>query len=141
MCRTSIRFLIGVVLAFAAISLSGVRAQEHEHGGNPAAAKLKNPVPSTPASIAEGQKTYQKYCKHCHGETGKGDGPQAPKDSMPSDFTDTKWDHGSSDGEIFTVISDGAGKGSAMKPFKSKLTEKERWQLVNYLKSLSAATH
>ncbi len=56
---------------------------------------------------------------------------------MPADFTDNKWDHGDSDGEIFTVISEGVGKGSPMKSFKSKLTEKEMWQLVNYLRTLS----
>ena len=131
------RVVVGAAIVWVAVCFAGVAAQEHhEHHGNPTAAKMKNPVPATPASIAEGQKSYQKFCRHCHGDTGKGDGSMAPKGSMPSDFTDDKWDHGSSDGEIFFIITEGGGKGSVMKPFKSKMTEKEIWSLVNYLKSL-----
>jgi mono/diheme cytochrome c family protein len=133
------RLMIGAALVWACAALAavgGVPAQDHEHHGNPTAAKIKNPVASTPASIAEGQKTYQKYCKHCHGDTGKGDGPMAPKGTMPADLTDADWDHGSTDGEIFHVIAEGAGKGSPMKGFKSKITDKETWSLVNYIRSL-----
>lgn len=129
------RVVFGAALLWAGLCFTGLAAQEH--GGNPVAAKLKSPVPANAASIAEGQKSYAKYCRHCHGDTGKGDGPQAPKGSMPSDFTDATWDHGSTDGEIFMVISEGAGKTSPMKGYKSKLTEKEIWQLVNYVRSLS----
>jgi mono/diheme cytochrome c family protein len=127
--------LRAAAVLWAASSIISVSAQQA--GGNAEAKKLKNPVPSTAASIAAGEKSYQKFCKHCHGETGKGDGPQAPIGSTPSNFTDNKWDHGDSAGEIFTVISEGAGKGSPMKSFKTKLTEKEMWELVNYLRTLS----
>jgi len=104
--------------------------------GNPAAAKLKNPVPASPESIAAGKAAYSKNCRFCHGNEAKGNGPMAPKDSHPPDLTDAKWDHGSTDGEIFTVISDGPDKDSVMKPYKSKMTEKDIWNVVNYLKSL-----
>ena len=73
------------------------------------AAKLKNPVPANAASIAAGQALYGKYCRFCHGATGAGDGPSAPKDVKPSNLTDATWDRGSSDGEIFVVIQEGAG--------------------------------
>ena len=65
------------------------------------AAKLKNPVASNAASVATGQQLFQKYCRFCHGTTGKGDSTMAPKDMKPSNLTDATWDRGSSDGEIF----------------------------------------
>ena len=43
-------------------------------------------------------------CRHCHGLRGKGDGPLAPKNPRPADLTDATWDHGASDGEIYTLI-------------------------------------
>ena len=66
------------------------------------------------------------------------DGPMAPKDTHPSYLTDAKWDRGSTDGEIFTVIKEGAGPKFDMKGFKSKMTDQEIWNVVNYLHSLQA---
>jgi mono/diheme cytochrome c family protein len=134
MRRASNSIVIGLVGLSAAMFAAGVKGQEL--GGNPEARKMKNPVPATPESIAAGQQTFQKYCKFCHGADAKGNGPMAPKDTHPSDLTDDKWDRGSSDGEIFVVISEGAGPKFQMKGFKSKLTAQEMWNVVNYLRSL-----
>jgi hypothetical protein len=60
----------------------------------------------------------------------------APEGTHPPNLIDDKWDHGSSDGEIFVVIRDGIGPKFDMKGFKSKLTAAEMWQVVNYLRSL-----
>ena len=98
---------------------------------------MKNPVAATPQSIAAGKQTFDKYCKFCHGADAKGDGPMAPKDSHPSNLVDDKWDRGSSDGEIFAVISEGTPPKFVMKGFKSKLTEQEIWNVVNYVRSLA----
>jgi mono/diheme cytochrome c family protein len=104
---------------------------------NADAAKLKNPVPSSAASIAAGKASYTKNCQFCHGEGGKGDGKLAPPNSHPSDLTDAKWDHGSTDGEIFTVIKDGLPPPSVMKGFKApKLTDQQIWEVVDYVRSL-----
>jgi mono/diheme cytochrome c family protein len=105
--------------------------------GNPEAAKLTNPVAATPQSIEAGKKTYGKFCAFCHGEEGKGDGPMAPEGSHPADLTAAQWKHGGSDGELFSTISNGAGPKSAMKPFKSKLTPNEIWNVVNYVRTLA----
>ena len=130
--RTTMSFALKTI-AVACLTLP-VAAQS---GGASAEAKnLKNPVPSTPASIAAGKSAFQKYCRFCHGADAKGDGPMAPKGSHPPDLTDDKWDHGSTDGEIFSVIHDGAGSGSVMKSFNSKMTTEEIWQVVNYLRSI-----
>ncbi|HET9131645.1 MAG TPA: c-type cytochrome, partial [Terriglobia bacterium] len=39
--------------------------------GNPEAAKIKNPIPSSPDSIAAGKKSWSK-CASCHGINGEG---------------------------------------------------------------------
>ncbi|MFY9611085.1 MAG: cytochrome c [Blastocatellia bacterium] len=104
----------------------------HRH---PAAQKLKNPIPSDESSIAEGRKVYLRYCASCHGPSGKGDGSMALAGGTPSNLADETWDHGSSDGEIFVVIRDGTS--SDMESYKDRLTEKQTWQLVNYIRSLS----
>jgi mono/diheme cytochrome c family protein len=100
------------------------------------AGKLKNPVRSTPQSIGVGRELYQKNCRSCHGADGKGKGTMAPKDSPPPDLTDARWTKGSSDGEIYVVVRDGAGAQSAMRGYKSRLTETEMWSVVNYIRSL-----
>ncbi len=104
--------------------------------GNAEAAKMKNPVASSAESIAAGKATFTKNCRFCHGADAKGNGPMAPKDTHPSDLTDAKWDRGSSDGEIFAVIRDGAGPKFDMKGYKGKLTDTDIWNVVNYLRSI-----
>jgi mono/diheme cytochrome c family protein len=106
---------------------------------NPAAAKLKNPVKPTAESIAAGQAAYAKYCKFCHGDDAKGDGPLAKKDTHPPNLVDAKWEHGSTDGEIFTNISEGIGPNFDMKPLKTKIADpNDIWNIVNYLRSIAA---
>ena len=130
---------IGILALAAALSLAQA---QHPAGGahqHPEAAKLKNPNPADAASIEAGKQVYEKNCASCHGKTGAGDGAMgAELNPKPSNLTDAEWKHGSSDGEIFTVIKDGS-KGTAMKSFNSKLTTKQMWDVVNYVRSLSPA--
>ena len=65
-----------------------------------------------------------------------GDGPSAPKDTKPSDLTDATWDRGSTDGEIFIVIQEGAGPDYKMKGLKGKISDQDTWNVVNYVRSL-----
>ena len=102
---------------------------------------MLTPAPGTPAeSIAAGQALYAKYCRACHGATGLGDGPGAAalKDVKPANLADATWDHGSSDGEIFTVIQKGIPPRLAMNAFEGRLNDTQIWNIVNYIKSLSA---
>ena len=124
--------IAGLVFTSAAI------AAAQNSGGNPQAMKIQNPVASSPASIKAGQALFQKNCRFCHNADAKGNGPMAPEGTHPSDLTDAKWDRGGSDGEIFAVIRDGAGPKFDMKGYKSKMTETDLWNLVNYLRSLQA---
>lgn len=122
--------------AFAAVMMTaGVEAQRR--GGDPKLAARKNPAPATPASINAGRALYNKNCRHCHGIRGTGDGPLAPSNPRPANLTDDKWDHGSSDGEIFAIIWNGApAPKSEMKPMKDTLTERNVWDIVNFLRSI-----
>jgi hypothetical protein len=60
----------------------------------------------------------------------------APKDTHPSDLTDAKWDRGSTDGEIFLVLRDGAAPELTMKGYKGRLSETDMWNVINFLRSV-----
>jgi len=113
-----------------------VTVQARGRGGNTSVPAIKNPVPGTPASVTAGAAVYKKYCAFCHGVAAKGDGPLAPKDSDPPDLTDATWAHGSTDGEIFTLIANGAGSDSKMVAFKGKMPDQDLWHIINFLRSL-----
>ena len=100
------------------------------------AKKTKSPVPSSPTSIEAGSQLFQKYCRFCHGNTGKGDSPMAPKTMQPSNLTDATWTRGSSEGEIFWIIQNGAPPKYDMKGLKGKISDTDTWNLVNFVRSL-----
>ena len=130
--RVSKAIIICVLGLSAVLFAAGASA-----GQAPAPAKpAKNPVASTPQSIAAGKATFQKYCRFCHGAEGKGDGPMAPKDSHPPDLTDAKWEFGSADVDIYQSIAEGVPPKFVMKGFKSRMTATEIWNVVNFIQSL-----
>jgi mono/diheme cytochrome c family protein len=109
----------------------------------PAAAGLKNPVPPTPASIATGKQFYDGNCAACHGDRAQGAVKagitisiiEEQRGRQPPDLTDDQWDHGSSDGEIFTVIKRGLPP-TMMAGFDGGIPDQDIWNIVNYLRSL-----
>jgi mono/diheme cytochrome c family protein len=137
--------LPGVVAAIVVASLAlvsttvSVLAQATK-GGNPKAAAVKNPVQPTPKSITAGRQAYMRACRQCHGPNGLGDGPLAPKDPSPPNLTDADWIYGSSDGEIFAIISNGVGGNSEMKGQRSEMSVTDMWNIVNYLRSIGPQT-
>jgi mono/diheme cytochrome c family protein len=98
-----------------------------------AAKKLKNPVPFTKKSISQGRDTFLRNCVGCHGDNGKA---QIDVVANATDLTDPKaYQDGTSDGEIFRSIRDGAG--ASMPSFKSQIDkEDDLWNLVNFIHSL-----
>jgi|SRR5688500_14075637 putative copper resistance protein D len=130
--------LVSSVVFVVCTVLIGTISYAQNPGGSPEGKKLKNPVASSAASIASGEKTFQKMCAFCHGKDGTGNGPMAPKGTTPSNLVDAKWDRGATDGEIFLVLRDGAGPKFEMKGYKGKLPDQELWHIVNYLRSLSS---
>ena len=102
-------------------------------GGNPEAAKVKNPVAASPASLAAGKRSYQRLCEKCHGPEGHGDGT-AVTEKQPQDLTDATWEFGSTDGELFAAVHDGTSPD--MEGYKERMTDTEIWNVVNYVRSL-----
>jgi cbb3-type cytochrome c oxidase subunit III len=103
-------------------------------GGNPEAAKIKNPVAMSAESITAGKRVYTRMCGRCHGPEGKGDGTAASA-AVP-DLTDAQWDYGGSDGEIFAVIHDGVS--ADMDGYAARLSDTDIWNVVNYVRSVGA---
>ena len=78
---------------------------------------------------------YKQECRACHGKTGKGDGPAAISlDPRPADLsTPMMWDH--SDGDLFWKVTHGH---RPMPSFEKRFTASERWQIVDYIRTLAA---
>jgi mono/diheme cytochrome c family protein len=127
----------GVALACLTTSLM---ARQNNGAGDPAAAKVKNPVPATAESVAAGKKIFTTLCSSCHGADAKGgivlSVIEDKGGNQPPDLTDDKWDHGASDGEIFAVIKNGIGPDFFMAPWGDKLKDPDVWNLVNFLRSV-----
>ncbi len=91
-------------------------------------AAVKNPVKTSPTSVAAGKAEYTKTCKMCHGATGTG-GSMAGT----SNFTSKEF-KAETDGAIFYKINSGFGK---MPSYKTKIADANaKWNLVNYMRTL-----
>ena len=112
-------------------------AQEHpsEPHRHPEAQAIENPLESTADSRRIGRQRYVFMCRECHGNSGRGDGDMSHAGGVPSDFTDDVWQHGESDGELFTVIKDGVT--ADMQSYANRLSDDDIWHVVNYLRSLA----
>jgi mono/diheme cytochrome c family protein len=100
-----------------------------------AAKRLKNPVPSTANAVATGRQAYGEHCRSCHGERGDGRGEKAAELSVaPGDFTDARAMRRRTDGELFWQITRGR---LPMPAFEDKLSDLERWQLVDYIRTFA----
>jgi mono/diheme cytochrome c family protein len=121
---------------------ASVIARQASAKADPEAVKIKNPVAVTPESIAAGKKTYETACAGCHGADAKGGLTISVIEDrggkQPPNLIDDQWDHGSSDGEIFTVIKKGVAPDYFMAPWDGRVSDPEIWNTVNYIKSLAA---
>jgi len=110
-----------------ALSLSATASQVAAQAGNAAAGKA----------------VYERKCAGCHGDKGDGKGPAAELLSpKPRDFTAglykvrTTANKVPTDQDIFRIITDGM-PGTSM-PSWAVLPEKDRWNLVAYIKAFAA---
>ena len=98
----------------------------------PSAAK-KNPIAATPVSIAAGQKIYSKTCMMCHGKSGDADGPAVIELNIhPAKLSNPQLDT-ESDGALFWKITTGK---KPMPAFGRRFSETDRWNLVNYIRTI-----
>lgn len=97
--------------------------------------EVTNPVPASPESHARGEELYAMYCSKCHGVTGNGAGPSAhgistnPRQLWAWHNADV-----SADPYLYWFITNGR---SDMPPWGVVLSENERWDLVNYIKTIA----
>ena len=98
---------------------------------------LANPIPPNRESIAEGQIQFGTYCAPCHGESGKGDGPLGVVlNPRPADLSQHAVPGVHTDAQLYEWITHGF-PGSRMPAFKTTLSDTDRWNLVNFIRTLA----
>ncbi len=97
------------------------------------AARRPNPVAADRESLERGSKLFKTNCASCHGPGGRGDGPAgAALDPKPADLTAMAGQH--PDGDFAWKIANGRGP---MPAWNGRLSEKNLWDLVNFIQSLA----
>ncbi len=126
MAVAGVALAAGVAVATAAWAQGEWKAPAEAHA-------LKNPIKKLEAKERDDAKrVVDTNCVPCHGTNYKGDGPAAVAlPTKPADWTSEKVQK-QADGEIFWKISNGRG---AMPPWGS-LSEKERWEIVSFIRTL-----
>ena len=93
---------------------------------------LNNPLDSTAAVVAEGQRLYAQFCYPCHGGAGQGNGPVGVVyKGVPAYNKGTYRDM--TEGHIFHVITWGKGR---MNAHGSQMEIADRWKIVRYVQTL-----
>ncbi len=98
----------------------------------------ENPVAADDESVARGAQLYSIHCQMCHGPAADGNGPIAvflinfKPANLTSEVVQSKID-----GSFFLTISNGLE--GRMPALNENLTVRERWDVVNFLRTLRAA--
>jgi mono/diheme cytochrome c family protein len=109
-----------------------------------------NPVPADETSLARGTQIFSTHCVMCHGIDGMGNGTVAAflVKKKPADLT-SGLIQSKSDGTLFLSISNGIFNpnntlfpdvefSGQMPPMNENLTVRERWDVVNYIRTLKS---
>ena len=109
-------------------------AQPRKFPAPPSADTIMNPLKGNAIETLAGKKIYTQFCVTCHGAKGKGDGIAAPGlPKPPADHT-SAFVQNQKDGAIFWVITNG---NNPMPTYLKTLTVTQRWQVVNYIRTLA----
>lgn len=93
---------------------------------------IENPLKGNSDAIKKGKKLFTSMCVICHGSKGKGDGVAgAALNPKPANFT-SKTVQAQTDGALFWKLTNG---NPPMASYKDLLTETQRWQLVEYIRT------
>jgi len=96
-----------------------------------------NPITSDDTSLQRGQILYDVHCALCHGLQGLGNGPLAEHfQRIPVDLAGSAAVN-EFDGSVYLVILQGFGQ---MPSLSENLTIRERWDVVNYVRTLTEPT-
>ena len=91
-----------------------------------------NPVPATQDVLAQAGVLYAQNCAACHGANGQGAGQPGTQITATALRPYT-------DGDLYWLLTNGV-PGKGMPPYSSRLSPTERWQVVQYLRSITART-
>jgi cytochrome c oxidase cbb3-type subunit 3 len=109
-------------------SPSAVRVSALQPGTPQDTAHVRGPYADIAYEVSEGQRLFGWYnCVGCHANGGGGMGPP---------LMDDEWIYGSAPEQIFNTIVQGRPNG--MPSFAGKIPTTQVWQLVAYVRSLSA---
>lgn len=103
-------------------------------GYEAAGAQLKSPIAMTEATVEKGKVIYTKFCQHCHGEKGEGDGGVVKNGNYPAPGSYTGPLKDLPEGKIFHSLQ--YGKNVAMGSHASQLSKEERWHVTHYVQYL-----
>jgi mono/diheme cytochrome c family protein len=129
----TVAVIFTALIASSAVVLSEEQSKQ-KWSAPPAEAQKKNPVAANESSLAAGQKIYSKTCAMCHGKTGDADGPAVIELNIhPAKLSDPRVAT-ESEGTLFWKITTGK---KPMPAYGKRLSETDRWNLVNYVRTLS----
>ncbi|MBI4616327.1 MAG: c-type cytochrome [Planctomycetes bacterium] len=94
---------------------------------------LANPLPPTFPVLARGRELYERFCDHCHGPWGAGDGAVAVREPALGYALNGQASRALSDGEIFHLVTFGR---AAMPGHAAQIPREDRWRIVHYLRAL-----
>jgi mono/diheme cytochrome c family protein len=103
-------------------------------GYEAAGLNLMSPIAMTEATVEQGKVIYTKFCQHCHGVKGEGDGAVVNNGGYPSPPSYTGPLKDLPEGKIFHSLV--YGKNIAMGSHASQLNKEERWLVTHYVKYL-----
>jgi putative copper resistance protein D len=128
-----------ILLGFGLVGLYGADVLRHVRPVDAyPTTYLRSAVPYQAASIANGLRLYQANCAVCHGANGYGDGSAGRGlHPRPADLT-APHTGAHTAGDLFWWLTHGI-RGGAMPAFGDRLSETDRWDLINFLRALSAA--
>jgi len=95
--------------------------------------ELKSLIVMTDQTIEDGKILYDKFCDHCHGKTGQGDGNVVEVGGHPPPQPFNKGLKDLSEGKMFHSITYGK---NVMGSHASQLNKEERWKVVHYIQTL-----
>ncbi|MBV6644159.1 MAG: cytochrome c, partial [Cyclobacteriaceae bacterium] len=97
-----------------------------------AAKLLVNPLDSTADVVKAGKELYGRFCEHCHGKEGLGDGKVGQVYKGVTAYTSASVVD-KPGGHIYHVITNGKGRMGA---HASQISSEDRWKIVRYVQVL-----
>lgn len=130
--------VVGMAVVTVGMFAYGQRADRNSKASSEKAVEDRsadNPVKATPKSVGAGRKIFLDKCEPCHGEDATGSGEMAAMlNKKPANLTDPQGVGKLTDKEVFNIITNGKDP----MPKFGDLPEEDRWNLVNFIRSVQA---